>query len=664
MSTRLVQLCLALSVPLWAAGCDLFADLTPPQNIDDSDALCVQDFYVLQNMCTPCPDGTRRDEGDDPTLADTACDPVVCEQDQFVQSNACAPCPDGLTRPAGDLASGPDTQCEENPCQGAQINVNGTCLCPAGTSSPACDPVLCPEDERVEGNLCVPCPAGRTNEPGDDASKQDTACDATPCEVDEFVLNNTCEVCPVGEPKLQGDDPSGEDTYCLDACHQVFGVDCLRFEEQYIKSSDPGAGDEFGLSVAIEGDTMVVGAPLENNGGTGINPAPGNDNAQNSGAVYVYKRAGNVWTQTHFIKASDAKAREQFGFDVALEGDTMAVSARTLSNEGKVYMFEREDDDWVQTHILKGSYTRPNHRFGFRIDLVDGRLVAGAAYDGNNAQGVAVGALSSNGAVYVFEQKASTWPQTAYLKAPVLKHLDEFGISTATSAQGGWIAVGAHKDDRVVASLDAELTNQDSGAVYMYRKEANEWAYHSILKPSNLPAGAGFGSAVSIEGDVLAVGAKRENTQGANAGAAYVYVYDVLMDRWDLRARVVGDRINEEDEFGLHVHVSDGRVFVSAHLEDANGLGLSPDGEQDENAKNSGAVYVFEPNAPDSPEWLQIARIKAPNAQGFDIFGSDLDVDGSRLVVGAYHESGGQVGIPTDNNASRAGAAYVFRLAP
>src|SRR5690349_16496469 len=98
-------------------------------------------------------------------------------------------------------------------------------------------------------------------------------------------------------------------------------------QQSYIKASNTGAGDQFGWSVAVSGDTLVVGAFAEDSSSTGVNGAQGNDAAPDSGAAYVFVRSGASWVQQAYLKASNTGANDNFGIAVAISGDTLVVGA-------------------------------------------------------------------------------------------------------------------------------------------------------------------------------------------------------------------------------------------------------------------------------------------------------------------------------------------------
>ena len=131
--------------------------------------------------------------------------------------------------------------------------------------------------------------------------------------------------------------------------------------EAYVKASNTGTGDGFGSSVAVDGNTLVVGAPSEDSNATGINGNQANNSASGSGAVYVFTRSNGVWTQQAYLKASNTGVQDHFGTSVALSGETLAVGApdedsnamgingnqsdNSAENSGAVYIFTRVNGD-------------------------------------------------------------------------------------------------------------------------------------------------------------------------------------------------------------------------------------------------------------------------------------------------------------------------------
>src|SRR4051812_17785943 len=211
----------------------------------------------------------------------------------------------------------------------------------------------------------------------------------------------------------------------------------------YGKASNAGAGDGFGVSVALSGDTLAVGAIAEASWAVGVNPPGGqaDNSAPGAGAVYVFVRSGTTWTQQAYLKASNTNAYDYFGYSVALSGDTLAVGAyredsaavganppggqadNSASDAGAVYVFVRTGTTWTQQAYLKASNTESSDYFGVSVALSGDTLAVGAIAEASGAVGVnppdgqADNSASGAGAVYVFVRTSTTWTQQAYLKA-------------------------------------------------------------------------------------------------------------------------------------------------------------------------------------------------------------------------------------------------------
>jgi ketosteroid isomerase-like protein len=358
-------------------------------------------------------------------------------------------------------------------------------------------------------------------------------------------------------------------------------------QDAYLKASNAQANDNFGISVAISGSTIVVGARYEDSNQTTITnddgcpgTAPGcsadNNSATNSGAVYVFKRDGSGnWIQDAYLKASNAEADDYFGSSVAISGSTIAVGASnedsnqtTITNadgsassnnsatdSGAVYVFKRDaNGNWIQDAYLKASNAEASDKFGWSVAISGSTIVVGAHFESSNqttitnADGTAsaVNGASDSGAVYVFKRDGSgNWIQDAYLKASNAGADDSFGYSVAIS--GSTIVVGARYED----SNQTTITNADgtastnnsaltSGAVYVFKRDGSgNWIQDAYLKASNAGTGDEFGYSVAISGSTIVVGAWSEdsnqttitnadgtasaNNTATNSGAAYIF---------------------------------------------------------------------------------------------------------------------------------------------
>ncbi|MCX7800604.1 MAG: FG-GAP repeat protein, partial [Fimbriimonadales bacterium] len=219
-------------------------------------------------------------------------------------------------------------------------------------------------------------------------------------------------------------------------------IDPTLAQQAYIKASNTGAGDEFGTRVALsaDGNTLAVGARLEDSNATGVNGNQSNNSASDSGAVYIFTRSGSTWSQQAYIKASNTEAFDNFGYSVALsaDGNTLAVGApgedsnatgvngnqldNSASASGAVYIFTRSGSTWSQQAYLKASNTEAGDGFGFSVALSgDGNTLAvGSRFEDSNATGVNGNqwdnSAINSGAVYIFTRSGITWSQQAYIK--------------------------------------------------------------------------------------------------------------------------------------------------------------------------------------------------------------------------------------------------------
>jgi hypothetical protein len=458
----------------------------------------------------------------------------------------------------------------------------------------------------------------------------------------------------------------------------------------YAKSSNSQSNDQFGFSIKLDGDTLAVGAYLEDGGASGVNGDQNNDGAPNSGAVYVFVRSGDTWVQQAYLKASNTETNDRFGNSLALSGDTLAVGAYTeassavgvggnqadnsASNSGAVYVFTRSGGVWSQQAYLKASNTDANDFFGSSLALSGDSLAVGAYPEDSSAIGVG-GNQSDNtgtdsGAVYVFTRTGTTWSQQAYLKASNSQIADRFGWSVALS--GDTLAVGAYWEDSSATGVggnQADNSASNSGAVYVFARSGGVWSQQSYLKASNTEVDDWFGFTLALEGDLLAVGARNEDSaatgvggnQGDNSamdsGAVYLFLRGP--GAWSQVAYLKASNTGATDYFSAALALSGDLLAVGAYQEDSNAVGVG--GTQgDESADASGAVYMFRR---DSGFWAQHAYLKASNTGTGDAFGYSVALSGNALAIGAPSEDSAATGLGGDQSSNvvlGSGAVYLF----
>lgn len=295
-------------------------------------------------------------------------------------------------------------------------------------------------------------------------------------------------------------------------------------QQAYLKASNTGQWDAFGDAVAIDGDTLVVGAYGEDN---------------YAGAAYVFVYDGTNWSQQAYLKASNTGANDYFGRAVAIDGDTVVVGAYLedsnngapsgdeLNASGAAYVFVYAAGFWTEQALLKAPIAEADEYFGAAVAVSGDTVVVGA-------YGKDTGVVNA-GAAYVFVRDGPSWSQQAYLKASNTGAGDYFGRAVAIS--GDTVVVGAYQEDSNATGIDGDDNNNsatDSGAAYVFVRDDINWSQQAYLKASNTENDDQFGYAVTISGDTVVVGAPLEDssTTGVNstannlatdAGAAYVF---------------------------------------------------------------------------------------------------------------------------------------------
>lgn len=469
-------------------------------------------------------------------------------------------------------------------------------------------------------------------------------------------------------------------------------------EPTYFKASNTGGpsagertGDHFGFHVTLSGDTLAVGAPREDSGATGVNGSETDKSIRDSGAVYIFRRAGATWIEEAYLKASNPGPHAQFGAALALSGGTLAVgafgedSSATGVNgnqtdhgaraSGAVYMFTRAGTTWTQQAYLKASNAGGIDWFGHSVALSGDTLAVGAPGEDSGATGIngnqTDNGAEDSGAVYVFTRTGTTWTQQAYLKASNTSKFDRFGYSIALS--GDTLGVGAHAESSSATGVNGNQANNKapgSGAVYVFTRAGSLWAQQAYVKASNAGGDDRFGFSVALLRDTLVAGAPGEDSSATgingnqidesahDSGAAYVFKR--AGGSWTQQAYLKASNTGADDRFGFSVALWDDRVAVGAPSESSAATGMNGN-QLNQGAQQSGAAYVFERTG---ATWSQTLYVKASNTDALDEFGSSVALSDYGLAVGAPREDSGATGLngnQWDNSALDSGAVYLFR---
>ncbi|MGO9973090.1 MAG: FG-GAP repeat protein [Solirubrobacteraceae bacterium] len=444
-------------------------------------------------------------------------------------------------------------------------------------------------------------------------------------------------------------------------------VDPLLAQSGELISSDGTPDGEFGGSVAVSGNTVVVGAKQQTVGSNVL-----------QGAVYVFVEPVAGWsalgTQTAELTASDGLANDELGSSVAVSGATIVASApgvcyevtssngcqggadpfhscTNLCRYGWAYVFVQPAGGWSGSLTQSAELNASNQSTGVPSQLLPATFGTAVAVSGNT---IVVGddtqpagsTINNDGAAYVFQEPAGGWSgsltQSAELTATDGGNDNLFGDSVAVS--GETIVVGAPGHGYPVLAPGTEYTQ---GAVYVFQQPGGGWS-GSLSQSAELtaPVGAGIdelGGSVAVSGSTVAVGAPVQ-TVGSNLYQGAVYVYTQPVSGWSglmtPRAELTASDGTARDSFGSSVAASGNTIAAGEEL----------------NGQSPNAVYVFaQPAAGWSGSLTQSAELRASNEALLDVFGDDaVAVSGATVIVGApgHHRLG--------STGSGQGAAYVF----
>ncbi|RYD64084.1 MAG: hypothetical protein EOP83_10610, partial [Verrucomicrobiaceae bacterium] len=375
--------------------------------------------------------------------------------------------------------------------------------------------------------------------------------------------------------------------------------------ETKLEPDDPTASDYFGSSVALDGETAVVGARLDDDRGNG------------SGSAYVFTRSGTMWTQQAKLTASDGTAGDALGVSASLAGDDLILGASqdgvNGSNSGSAYVFTRSNGVWTEQAKLLPSDGTSTTLFG-----------ASVAVEGNVALVGAPWQSSLTGGAYIFTRSGSTWQQTVKLTASDKASGANFGNSVAIS--GETALVGAASGDTVLSG--------PTGGAYVFQRVSGSWSETAKLSLGGDGAsGDRFGGSVAIQGNRAVIGASGDNTAaGSDVGSAYVFTRTGTT--WTMEAHLYAADGTTQDAFGNSVSLDDDTIVVGATLDTVNDVTYW-----------SGSAYVFVRNG---STWTQQAKLIPEDVNSLDYFGCSVSIDGDLALIGSYWDR------------TRRGSAYIF----
>ncbi|MFN0243584.1 MAG: FG-GAP repeat protein [Planctomycetota bacterium] len=407
-------------------------------------------------------------------------------------------------------------------------------------------------------------------------------------------------------------------TICLVFTCAVASAQAPFLAAQDAKLSAPGGAsqDHFGNSLALSGDTLVVGAPdSDTNSGLGFD----------AGAVHFFVRNGASWTlQSSMHSPAGVLFDSGFGTNVAIDGDTAVatnpgeVIASPLS-VGSTTVLVRSAGVWSVQQKLVSSSPSINAHFGFSASIDGDTVLVGD--EGDDTFG------ANTGAVYVFERSGTVWTEQAKLFAPTV---------SANGVFGGSLAIAG--DTAVIGAPEFFVGGGTHGAAFVFTRSGTTWSHRATLLAPAPTTSENFGAAVALFGDTIVVGSTRLGFPNPMPGVAYVFVGSG--STWTLEATVAAPSgVTSGAQFARSLDLEGDRLLVGAPADSDHGV-------------FTGAAYVFERA---QATWMEVAKLTASDAQKGDDFGISVALAGDDLAIGAP-----ELSVFTFEPPPGPGAAYVF----
>ena len=410
-------------------------------------------------------------------------------------------------------------------------------------------------------------------------------------------------------------------------------------QTQKITADNASQGDEFGASISLFGDRLLIGAPevgLANN---------------NSGVAYVFEFNSTSWNQVQIIvPIFEVDQIQKFGISVVLDGDIAFIGAKygngQTTNSGAIHIFELQDivdNIWNQVNKIFASDGESLDSFGESIAKKGNRLLISASGDDDNG--------NDSGAAYIFDFVEDQWLEIKKIKPNDGEDSDNFSAFGSIELTGDSVFIGSPLSEE-------EISVHSSGSAYVFGLVNNVWTETNKFIPNESAAEDFFGDTLGRSNDMLIVGTQSDNAE-LGSGSAYIYKYDGAV--WALMTKL--ETRNEAYSFGKDVDILGNRAVVCASDEvyvfEYNGsewlqtevltagapgdffgftislgvdrvvVGATSDGD------DRGAVYVFDYDL-NTKTWSESAKLIASDGQQDDFFGYALSLNGNNLMVGQH----------------------------
>ena len=412
-------------------------------------------------------------------------------------------------------------------------------------------------------------------------------------------LKNSTEI-------AQGSDPYDNDS---DNDGLLDGLDddpikpcdnCLVYSK--LSASDGDVNNFFGAPLAINGDTAMIGTYCDNSSGN------------NKATLYVFSKNDQTWSQVQKLEPAGVSAGDCFaGRSIAIDGETAIISASYSddngTNSGSAYVFTKTNGVWMQTQKLIPTDVAAYDYFSHSLTIDGNIAVITSIFDDDNGE--------RSGSAYIFTKINGIWTQTQKLIPHDGAVDDRFGSKSYISG------------DSLV------ITGANYGSIYIFTNKNGFWSQEQKLTPNNVTPDDRFGISLSIDSNVIMVGADSSDLNGINSGSVYVFTQE--NDFWSQSQELTPNDGSAYDYFGYDLFIDKNIVTISSHLDDDMG-------------NSSGSVYIFNRI---NNIWSQEYKISPFDGDVDDRFGQRVSVSGNNIFISSHRD---------DDDGIDSGSAYIFSL--
>lgn len=374
-------------------------------------------------------------------------------------------------------------------------------------------------------------------------------------------------------------------------------------------------GDYFGTSIAISGDTVVVGAPEAYVGSHAY-----------QGVAYVFVRNGSNWELQQQLIAPDGLTQDYFGYSVAISGETVVVGAYRAAindfyDQGAAYVYQRSGTTWeLQQKLIDPAETQDFDWFGISVAIEGDTILVGEWYDD-------IGENNEQGSVLVFTRSGETWSLQTRFSSSDGEIGDRFGQVVALSGDTALVGV---MSDAIGSAIE-------QGSAYIFVREGTTWSQQAKLIASDGVMNDTFGQSVSLFGDTALVGAPRDDV-GDNGNQGSAYVFKRSGTSWSEQAHLFASDGALNDRFGTSVALNGDKALIGAVL-DVTGKSIV------------GSAYIF---TRDQSNWSEQDKLLAADGNGLDNFGNSAASSSATALVGNW--------IDTVDGNPEQGSVYIYEF--